>query len=99
MDFHAHLAKTEVIGLLGGLFDPEHRRLHVRMVFPCNSLSTGLQVRLAWLRQHPFDVAMPDLLTWPDNQCEMDPASEMAARDAFASYVHVHARCACPYVR
>ena len=45
MDFHAHLAKTEVIGLLGGLFDPEHRRLHVRTVFPCNSLSTGLQVR------------------------------------------------------
>ena len=61
MDFHAHLARTEVIGLLGGLFDPEHRRLHVRTVFPCNSLSTGLQ-------------------------CEMDPASEMAARDAFASY-------------
>ena len=47
MDFHAHLAKTEVIGLLGGQYDPETRSLYVRTVFPCNSLSTGLQVRHA----------------------------------------------------
>jgi len=64
MDFHAHLVHTEVIGLLGGRYDPEARQLWVETVFPCNSLSTGIQ-------------------------CEMDPVSETAARDAFSQYVDV----------
>ncbi|KAI9316625.1 hypothetical protein BX666DRAFT_2019239 [Dichotomocladium elegans] len=58
MDFHAHLAHTEIIGLLGGNFDPEAKVLRVLSVFPCKSTSTGIQ-------------------------CEMDPESEMKAREEF----------------
>ncbi|KAI9485156.1 hypothetical protein BDB00DRAFT_851327 [Zychaea mexicana] len=70
MDFHSHLAHTEIIGLLGGNFvDNEQggnssgggnqKVLKVQSVFPCKSTSTGIQ-------------------------CEMDPASEMKAREVFA---------------
>eukprot|EP00842_Homolaphlyctis_polyrhiza_P003889 jgi/Hompol1/4500/HPOL_001788-RA len=58
MDFHSHLAHTEIIGLLGGKFDPVAMELSISHVFPCNSLSTGVQ-------------------------CEMDPVSEMEAREWF----------------
>ncbi|KAJ3159779.1 Myb-like, SWIRM and MPN domains 1 [Geranomyces michiganensis] len=60
MDVHAHLAHTEIIGLLGGTYDASAATLHVTDVFPCRSQSTGVQ-------------------------CEMDPASEMRARDVFAA--------------
>ncbi|RIB22363.1 hypothetical protein C2G38_1960902, partial [Gigaspora rosea] len=59
MDFHAHLAHTEIIGLLGGHFHPDSESMEVTYVFPCRSASTGFQ-------------------------CEMDPASEVAAREVFA---------------
>ena len=59
MDFHSHLAQTEIIGLLGGKYQPQQHVLLIESVFPCNSLSTGVQ-------------------------CEMDPESEMKARDVFA---------------
>lgn len=61
MDFHSHLAHTEIIGLLGGNFIKrnESKILQVTVVFPCQSTSTGIQ-------------------------CEMDPASEMQARELFA---------------
>ncbi|KAI9251008.1 hypothetical protein BDA99DRAFT_522393 [Phascolomyces articulosus] len=73
MDFHSHLAHTEIIGLLGGKFEdhygnsnsgqssasPSQKILKVQSVFPCKSTSTGIQ-------------------------CEMDPASEMKAREVFA---------------
>ncbi|KAI8927492.1 hypothetical protein BC831DRAFT_452151 [Entophlyctis helioformis] len=58
MDFHAHLAHTEIIGLLGGTFNAATRELSILQVFPCNSISTGVQ-------------------------CEMDPVSEMQARECF----------------
>ncbi|KAI9247234.1 hypothetical protein BY458DRAFT_527392 [Sporodiniella umbellata] len=61
MEFHAHLAYTEIIGLLGGRFlkDEEGQsKLKVEYVFPCRSASTG-------------------------TQCEMDPDSEIAARELF----------------
>ncbi|KAJ3042562.1 Myb-like, SWIRM and MPN domains 1 [Rhizophlyctis rosea] len=58
MDFHAHLAQTEIIGLLGGTYDSTNQILSIQSVFPCNSLSTGVQ-------------------------CEMDPESEMRAREHF----------------
>jgi hypothetical protein len=45
MDFHAHLARTEVLGLLAGHWDPALGRITVRAAFPCRSLSTGMQVR------------------------------------------------------
>ncbi|KAI8377269.1 hypothetical protein BD560DRAFT_453555 [Blakeslea trispora] len=61
MDFHSHLAHTEIIGLLGGNFvvQGESKILQVKAVFPCKSTSTGIQ-------------------------CEMDPTSEMKAREEFA---------------
>ncbi|KAI8897885.1 hypothetical protein BC833DRAFT_526547 [Globomyces pollinis-pini] len=58
MDFHSHLATTEIIGLLGGQYNDSTRLLEISDVFPCNSISTGVQ-------------------------CEMDPVSEMNARDHF----------------
>ncbi|TPX60680.1 hypothetical protein PhCBS80983_g01635 [Powellomyces hirtus] len=60
MDMHAHLAHTEIIGLLGGTYDVENGLLNVEDVFPCRSMSTGVQ-------------------------CEMDPDSEMQAREAFSA--------------
>ena len=35
MDVHAHLASSEVIGLLGGTWEPDGRRIHVVRAFPC----------------------------------------------------------------
>lgn len=49
MDFHSHLAYTEVIGLLGGKVlqtEAGLQELHVEHVFPCRSASTGIQVLL-----------------------------------------------------
>ena len=63
MDFHAHLASTEIIGLLGGVLDIVTNTLNVLAVFPCNSISTGMQ-------------------------CEIDPTSQIAALDAFLTYVN-----------
>lgn len=40
MDFHAHLSVAEVIGLLGGRFDPVDRKLYVLSIFPCNSIGS-----------------------------------------------------------
>jgi len=40
MDFHAHMSVAEVIGLLGGRFDAELRKLHVLSIFPCKSIGT-----------------------------------------------------------
>lgn len=48
MDFHAHLAYTEIIGLLGGRVVDKGdgiQQLKVEYVFPCRSTSTGIQVR------------------------------------------------------
>lgn len=59
MDFHAHLAHTEIIGLLGGHYFSDREIMEVIYVYPCKSSSTGFQ-------------------------CEMDPASEVAAREVFA---------------
>ncbi|KAI8374315.1 uncharacterized protein BYT42DRAFT_615489 [Radiomyces spectabilis] len=61
MDFHSHLAYTEIIGLMGGTFhtrDNGTKVISIKCVFPCRSTSTGIQ-------------------------CEMDPVSEMQAREVF----------------
>ena len=39
MDFHAHLSCFEVIGYLGGDWDPESRKLTIRRAFPCKGLA------------------------------------------------------------
>ena len=46
MDVHAHLSKTEVIGLLGGEYSSERGELHVTMAEPCDSISTGMQCEM-----------------------------------------------------
>ncbi|XP_013405094.1 histone H2A deubiquitinase MYSM1 [Lingula anatina] len=46
MDVHSHMAKTEVIGLLGGTFSEEQGKLQVFIAEPCNSLSTGMQCEM-----------------------------------------------------
>ncbi|KAI8150018.1 hypothetical protein BJV82DRAFT_6835 [Fennellomyces sp. T-0311] len=60
MDFHSHLSYTEIIGLLGGRYVHEDRKLYVECVFPCKGTSST------------------------DIECEMDPESEMKAREMFA---------------
>lgn len=48
MEFHSHLAYTEIIGLLGGRVvhnEDGSQQLKVEYVFPCRSTSTGIQVR------------------------------------------------------
>ena len=46
MDVHAHMSKTEVIGLLGGEYSESEARLLVTMAVPCDSLSTGMQCEM-----------------------------------------------------
>lgn len=79
MDFHSHLAHTEIIGLLGGKFhvDGDVKTLRVESVFPCRSTSTGIQV--SWKQCIVNKCAVANV--W---QCEMDPASEMKAREFFS---------------
>ncbi len=46
MDTHAHLSKTEIIGLLGGEFCSKRKVLHIHIAEPCNSVSTGMQCEM-----------------------------------------------------
>ncbi|KAJ3404959.1 hypothetical protein CcCBS67573_g07006 [Chytriomyces confervae] len=46
IDFHAHLAETEIIGLLGGTYDHQNRILYVNEAFPCKSISTTIQCEM-----------------------------------------------------
>ena len=46
IDFHAHLSRREVIGLLGGHYDLNLRVLKIVAAEPCRSLSTGLQCEM-----------------------------------------------------
>lgn len=58
-DFHAQLATTEIIGLLGGTYDPTIATLTISLAYPCKAFSSR------------------------GYECEMDPASEIAARELF----------------
>ncbi|KAJ2329088.1 hypothetical protein GGI00_004027, partial [Coemansia sp. RSA 2681] len=46
MDLHAHLMYTEVIGLLGGVYDAEAGIVRVDVAFPCNSTSTATECEM-----------------------------------------------------
>ncbi|OWF38111.1 histone H2A deubiquitinase MYSM1-like [Mizuhopecten yessoensis] len=46
MDMHAHVSKTEVIGMLGGQYMEEQGKLVITMAVPCNSISTGMQCEM-----------------------------------------------------
>jgi proteasome lid subunit RPN8/RPN11 len=38
IDFHSHLAHTEIIGLLGGIFDHSTQTIHITKIHPCKSI-------------------------------------------------------------
>ncbi len=62
MDMHAHLSKTEVIGLLGGQYCRERRQLTVWLAEPCDSLSTGMQCEMdPGMYSHPPSCHPPPL--------------------------------------
>jgi len=42
MDIHSHLCKTEVIGMLGGLYDEQKTVLRIVRAEPCNSWSSTM---------------------------------------------------------
>jgi len=44
LEIHSHLLKTEIIGLLGGIYDPVNKMVYVKDVFPCKGESTNYQV-------------------------------------------------------
>ncbi|KAL5015994.1 hypothetical protein ScPMuIL_005583 [Solemya velum] len=46
IDVHAHISKTEVIGMLGGLYNDEQRQLIINLAVPCESISTGMQCEM-----------------------------------------------------
>ncbi|CAL1547081.1 unnamed protein product, partial [Lymnaea stagnalis] len=46
MDIHAHVSKTEVIGMLGGQFSAATQCLTISMAVPCKSMSTGMQCEM-----------------------------------------------------
>ena len=46
MDAHAHLSRTEVIGLLGGDFRSHLGTLHIHVAAPCDSVSTDMQCEM-----------------------------------------------------
>ena len=46
LDTHAHLCKTEVIGLLGGHYDIKSSLLKILRAEPCDSISTGMQCEM-----------------------------------------------------
>ena len=46
MDIHAHISRTEVIGMLGGQFDKSSLCLTISMAVPCKSISTGMQCEM-----------------------------------------------------
>jgi len=68
-DLHAHLAEAEIIGLLGGRWDPQNRCMHIQAPFPCRATprdddgatdvemdpASELQVREV-IKRHDMDV-------------------------------------------
>lgn len=40
-DLHAHLAECEIIGFLGGKWDPESKTVYIQAAFPCRSLDSA----------------------------------------------------------
>lgn len=46
MDIHAHISRTEVIGMLGGQYCTQSSLLTISMAVPCKSISTGMQCEM-----------------------------------------------------
>ncbi|XP_063934824.1 histone H2A deubiquitinase MYSM1-like isoform X2 [Zophobas morio] len=65
MDFHAHLASSEVIGFLGGIFDEQKKVLKVLEAFACRAVDQGDPQSVS------HDV---------ETNVEMDPQSELEVR-------------------
>ncbi|RKP24761.1 hypothetical protein SYNPS1DRAFT_29488 [Syncephalis pseudoplumigaleata] len=78
MDLHAHLLRTEVIGLLGGKFDPATKQIDILTAFPCRGASTDFQIAVMMKKKAAIHCMV--IIA----QCEMDPESEIMARMEFA---------------
>lgn len=46
MDVHAHMFKTEVVGLLGGECLPDSSYIRIKCAVPCRSISTRIQCEM-----------------------------------------------------
>jgi len=46
MDLHAHLCTNEVIGYLGGAWDPDSRTIRVERAFPGRGVASGMDVEM-----------------------------------------------------
>ena len=46
MDIHAHMFKTEVVGLLGGECLPDSSYIRIKSAVPCRSISTRIQCEM-----------------------------------------------------
>lgn len=44
-DLHAHLSFKEVVGYLGGKWDPENKILYVKTAYPGKSVSENMHIR------------------------------------------------------
>ena len=75
IDYHTHLSYSEVIGLLGGVYDTKDRILRVLSVFPCERSG------------HEESLDEPSGIN-SQIECEMDPVSEMQACEAFGRLGH-----------
>ena len=72
-DLHAHLCDAEIIGLLGGRWDPETREMHVQAPLPCRAVprddrrryrcGDGSGLGIAGARSHPGG-RDPDVVGW-----------------------------------
>ncbi|KAI8051640.1 hypothetical protein BDF22DRAFT_691578 [Syncephalis plumigaleata] len=67
MDLHAHLLRTEVIGLLGGKFDATTNQIDILTAFPCRGASTDFQFAerglavVGWYHSHPTFEPTPSI--------------------------------------
>jgi len=52
-DLHAHMCTVEVIGMLGGTWDPDSQRLVIKKAFPCKSIMMGEEVAAVNVEMDP----------------------------------------------
>ncbi|CAI9739410.1 histone H2A deubiquitinase MYSM1-like [Octopus vulgaris] len=61
MDVHAHMFKTEVVGLLGGECSPEGNHMKIKTAMPCRSISTGIQCEMDAVSQTEVGTVITEL--------------------------------------
>lgn len=86
---HAHVSRSEVIGLLGGIYDKEKKLLKVSVVFKCRRYRCVSCYYVTTVRAGPtcvqISAAEPCNSVSTGLQCEMDPVSQTQACDVLSS--------------